>query len=63
MAKRKSTKGHELQNITQKTKDRATRTSLKTGDEHRCPLVKVNLQMTFKPRYLHSRLEVQRCVG
>ena len=35
MTKWKSTT-NELQNTTQKTKDRATRTPLKTGDEHRC---------------------------
>ena len=27
---------NDLQNITQKSKDRVTRTSLKTGDEFRC---------------------------
>ena len=39
MAKRKQTKGlNDQQNTTQKTKDRATRTPLKTktGDELRC---------------------------
>jgi hypothetical protein len=38
MARRKRTKGqtNDLQNTTQKTKDRATRTQLKTGGELRC---------------------------
>ena len=36
MAKRKST-NNDLQNITQKTRDRVTRTTLKTGGESRCP--------------------------
>jgi hypothetical protein len=36
MAKRKRSKENDLQNTTQKTKDWATRTPLKTGDEHRC---------------------------
>jgi hypothetical protein len=37
MAKRKRSRGQtDLQNITQKTKDRATRTPLKTGGELRC---------------------------
>jgi len=35
MAKRKGT-NNDIQNITQKTKDRATRTSLKTGGELIC---------------------------
>ena len=35
MAKRKGT-NNDIQNITQKTKDRATRTSLKTGGELVC---------------------------
>ena len=35
MAKRKGT-NNDIQNITQKTKDRATRTSLKTGGELMC---------------------------
>ena len=34
MAKRR--KDNDLQNTTQKTKDRATRTQLKTGGERRC---------------------------
>jgi hypothetical protein len=34
MAKRKRT-NNDIQNITKKTKDRATRTPLKTGDELR----------------------------
>ena len=38
MARRKRTKEqtNDLQNTTQKTKDRATRTQLKTGGELRC---------------------------
>jgi len=36
MSKWKRT-NNDLQNITQKTKDRATRTSLKTGAELGCP--------------------------
>jgi hypothetical protein len=36
MVERKRTR-NDLQNTTQKTKDRATRTSLKTGDELMCP--------------------------
>jgi hypothetical protein len=36
MIKRKRT-NNDLQYITQKTKDRATRTPLKTGSELRCP--------------------------
>ena len=39
MTERKRTTGHthnDLQNTTQKTKDRVTRTPLKTGGEHRC---------------------------
>jgi len=36
MAKRKRT-NNDLQNITHKTKDRVTRTTLNTGDELMCP--------------------------
>ena len=36
MTKRKMTSG-DLQNITQKTKDRGTQTTRKTGGEQRCP--------------------------
>ena len=40
MAKKDKRTNNDLQNITQKTEDRATRTSLKTvGDIHRATLV------------------------
>jgi hypothetical protein len=38
----KKTKNNDLQNTTQKTKDRATRTQLKTGGELRCSDKAVN---------------------
>ena len=66
MTKRKRT-NNDLQNITQNTEDRATRTSLKTGGESRCSGRVISFCSTFNTRRVtvkrHEHQEIIRGTG
>jgi hypothetical protein len=49
MAKNKEQKDNDLQKITQKNKDRATRTALKTGVNSSAPLIVRDKSIHYSP--------------
>jgi hypothetical protein len=46
---------NDLQSTTQKTKDQATRTPLKTRDKHRCPGIGEKYSLFFQCKYMSIR--------